>query len=94
MTAGVAAQAVERRLHGETAGLGEDALGLFDDDAAVQRGLQLFGDDLAVTDGAFLQYPDGGDVGQRLAQAQVGLGERAGPDVEQVHPTDGLSAQA
>jgi hypothetical protein len=36
----------------------------------------------------------GGDVGQGLAEEQVGRGERAGPGVEQVHPPDRLPAQA
>ena len=94
MSAGVAAQAVERGGHGELSVLGEDAFGLLDDDAAVECGLELFGDDLSVADGAFLQDADGGDVGQGLAEAEVGVGERAGAGVEQVDPADGLSAQS
>ena len=50
---------------------GQDALGLFDQDAAVQRGLQLFGDDVAAMDGALLQQADGGHVGQGLADTQL-----------------------
>ena len=48
---------------------------LFDDHAAVECGLKLFGDDLSVADGAFLQDADGGDVGQGLAEAEVGFGD-------------------
>jgi hypothetical protein len=53
------------------AAFGEDALGLFDDEPAVQGGLQLLGEDLAAADGAFLQDADGGHVNQRLSDAQV-----------------------
>ena len=43
MPAGVAAQAVERRLRGQSPLLGENAFGMFDEDPGVERGLELFG---------------------------------------------------
>jgi len=52
-----------------------------------------FVDDLAAADGAFGQDPDGGHVGQGLAQREVRLGQRAGLVVEQVQRADGLPAQ-
>jgi hypothetical protein len=59
--------------------LGEDAFGLFDDDAAGEGGLQLLVEDLAAADGAFLEDADGGDVGEGLAEGEVGGG--SGPGV-------------
>ncbi len=43
------------RLPWSAARTGRGRLGLFDDHAAVECGLKLFGDDLFVADGAFLQ---------------------------------------
>ena len=57
MPAGVAAQAVERRLRGQSPLLGKDAFGMFDGDPAVECGLELFGDDLAVADNSATLYP-------------------------------------
>ena len=91
--AGVAAQPVERGVHGQAVVLGEHALGLFDDDPAVEGGLELFVDDLAAADRPFLQDADGGHVGQRLPEGQVGVGQRAGAAVEQVQRADRLAAQ-
>jgi hypothetical protein len=43
--------------------LGEHTFGLFDDDPATQRDLELFADGLAAVDRSFLKDSDGGDVG-------------------------------
>src|SRR5688500_8800331 len=61
---GVAADDRERLVDADSAGLRDRALGLFDDDPAVQGALELFGEDLAAADGPFLQQPDRGDVGE------------------------------
>ncbi len=74
----VAAQPVERGVHGEPGALGQHPLGLLDDDPAVQRGLQLLVDDLAATDRPFLQDADRRHVGQRLAQREIGVGSAPG----------------
>jgi hypothetical protein len=66
---------------------------LLDDHPAVQRGLELFVEDLAVSDGAFGQDPDRRDVGQRLSQGKIDRGKRAGVAVKQVQRPDRLPAQ-
>lgn len=55
----MAAQQLEGPFHLQLAVLGEDARGLLDDDSAVQCQLQLLGQDVESTDGAFLQNSDG-----------------------------------
>ena len=72
---------------------GEDPFGLLDQDPAVERGLQLLGEDVAAVDGALLQQADGGDVGEGLPDAQLALVERARVDVEEVQRADDLGAQ-
>src|SRR6201996_4570787 len=62
---GVTTQDEEGIVGGGPEPLSENALGLLDDDAAVQRPLQLPGDDLLLVDRAFLQNPDRGHVDQR-----------------------------
>ena len=73
LVAGAAAQQGEGLVDVQLEAFGQDALGLFDQDAAVQRGLQLLGQDVAAADGALLQQPDGGHVGQGLADAELAL---------------------
>ena len=46
VVAGEATQPIERRVHAQLASLREHTLGLLDDDPAVQRGLQLLGENL------------------------------------------------
>jgi hypothetical protein len=53
-------------VHRDVPGLRDGPLRLFDDDPAVQRHLQLFGQVFTSRDSPFLQQTDGGDVGQRL----------------------------
>jgi hypothetical protein len=50
------------------AAFGDDAFGLLDQDTAVERGLKLLGEDVALPDRPGLEQADGGDVGERLAQ--------------------------
>jgi hypothetical protein len=74
----VAAQPVEGGLHGQAVVVGEHALGLFDDDSAVQGGLELFGDDFASADGLLLQDSDGGHVGQACPRVRSDSGSGPG----------------
>lgn len=74
VVAGVAAEPVERLVHGQVPALGEHPLSLLDDHSAVQRSLQLFGAHLTAADGAFRQDPDRRDISQCLTQRQIGLG--------------------
>ncbi len=50
----------ERPAHVDAEPLGELALGLLDDDPAVQGGLELLGGGLAATHVPLVQQPDGG----------------------------------
>ena len=74
-TPGVAADDRERLVDADSAGLRHRAFGLFDDDPAVQRAVELFGEDFAAADGPLLQQPDRGDVGERLADLDVAVVE-------------------
>src|SRR5687768_5387929 len=65
-TSGVVPDEGERVVDADPASLRDDPFGLLDDDAAVERALELFGEYLAAADGAFLQQSDRGDVGQGL----------------------------
>jgi len=56
-------------------------------------GLELLGDGFAAAHVALVQQPDGGHVGQGLADAQVRRVERAGFGAEQVQRADGLIPQ-
>jgi len=60
---GVGAQRGESLFHVDVEAFGELALGLFDQDPAAQRGLELFVEEGAEAGGALLQQADGGDVG-------------------------------
>src|SRR5580704_17739898 len=66
---GLVAQQAERLVHVQAEALGELALGLLDDDPAVQRGLQLLVQGVAVAHAALVQQADRGHVGQRLSDA-------------------------
>jgi len=89
---GEATQEAECLVHVQAETLGEYALGLLDDDPAVQRGLQLLSEDFTVAHAALVQQADGGDVGQGLADAYVrGVertrGQRSAPVVRSVTVT-------
>jgi hypothetical protein len=62
VAAGVAAEGGRTRRPWRRGRTGRGPLRLLDDHAAVRWRLQLFGDDLGVAYGAFLQDADGGDV--------------------------------
>jgi hypothetical protein len=72
--------------------LGEPAFGLLDDDPAVQCHLELLGEGLGAAHVPFLKQADGGNVRQRLPDAQLGRAERTGPGAEQVQRADDLVA--
>jgi hypothetical protein len=91
--AGVSAQQCEGLVHVQAEALGDPAFGLLDDDLAVECGLELLGEGLGVAHVPFLQQADGGDVGQCLPDAQVGLAERGGAGAEQVERADDLVPQ-
>ena len=92
MGAGGAAQQGERLIHVEVATFGDDTFGLFDDDAAVEGGLELFGEAVAVADSAGLEKSDGGHIGEGLGEADGVLVEGAGLGVEQVERADDVGA--
>jgi len=92
--AGVGAHEGEGVLHARSGLGGENALGLLDEDPAVQGGLQLLGEQDLVANGALVQESDGGDVGQSLGDGEMLLAERPPSGAEQVQGTDHLPAQA
>jgi hypothetical protein len=67
--AGVAAQQPERRFRGDAEPRGDGALGLLDDDPAVQRSLQLPGGPFGVQVLALPGDGEGRRLGQDLGQA-------------------------
>jgi hypothetical protein len=64
--------------HVDGEALGELALGLLEDDPAVEGGPELLSDGLAAPQAPFLQQPDDGHVGEGLADAQVRRAEGTG----------------
>ena len=69
--------------------LGDLALGLFEDDSAVQRALQLLAQVLVPLRFAVLDDRDGGHVGQRLRDPHGARVQGVGVAVEQVQrPTE------
>ncbi|MGH3564809.1 MAG: hypothetical protein ACRDRH_01990 [Pseudonocardia sp.] len=54
--------------------LGEHTLGLLDDDAGIERSLELLAEHHTASDRPFLQDADRRHIGQRLRQQDVGLG--------------------
>ena len=81
--AGCAAQEFKRFIHVELAAFGDDPFGLLDQNASVERGLELFGDDLTLSDGPSLQQPDRGDVRECLRESDNDLVELARFGAEQ-----------
>ena len=65
--ASVGTQAREGVFHVEVMPFGDDALGLFDEDPAVEGAGELFVDDLGGDGGAVLEQGDGGNVGEGWA---------------------------
>src|SRR3984957_12207844 len=90
---GAVTQEAERLVHVHPEALGELALSLLDDHPAVQRGLQLLVQGVAVAHAALVQQADGGHVGQRLADADVRGRQGARDGAEQVQRADDLLPQ-
>ena len=91
--AGLVPQQRERLVDVDAQPLGEFALGLLDDDPAVQRGLQLLVEGIAVAHAALMQQADGGHVGQRLANLDAVCVEGTWGGAEKVERADDLVAQ-
>src|SRR5581483_5323908 len=87
---GVAPEEGEGFVDVDVGPFGEHPFGLFDDDPAVEGPFELFGEELLVVLEPVLEDAEGGDVGQGLGGAQVGLGDRAGSGAEQVEGPDDL----
>jgi hypothetical protein len=77
VAAGVLAEYRERLVHRQMQPRRDHSLGLFDDDPAGQRILQLAGEGFLLLVVALGENADGGDVRQRLADMEIGLSERA-----------------
>jgi hypothetical protein len=92
--AGVVAQHDERLAHVKAEALGQLALGLLDDDPAVQRRLQLLVERVAAAYAALVQQADGGHVGQRLTDPHILGVEAAGGLAEEVEGADDLVPQS
>jgi hypothetical protein len=60
---------------------------------AVESPLELLGEGIAAAHVPLVQQPDGGDIGECLAQPQVGRAERARRGPEQVQRADHLLPQ-
>jgi hypothetical protein len=91
MATGVAADTREGLVDADAPGLGYRALGLFDHDPAVQRGLQLLGEDGAAADDPFLDQRDRRHVSQGLHDRDVGVLKLATLGrAEHVHGADDL----
>ena len=91
--AGVGADALERSGHVDVRAFRHHALGLFDDDAAVERVLELLIAQLRQCGGHCLQDGDAGEIGQCPCELDVALGEWAGVRSEQVEGTDDVAAE-
>jgi len=83
----------EGLVHIQAKALGELALGLLDDDPAVQRGLQLLIQGVAMAHAALVQQADGGHVGPGLADSHASGVKGARGGAEQVQRADDLLAQ-
>src|SRR6202035_2835881 len=73
--AGTLAEQREGLVHVQAGPLGELALGLLDNDPAIQCRLELLGEGLGAAHVPFLQQADSGDVRQRLTDSQLGPSE-------------------
>ena len=91
---GVVPQPLERLVHVQVGGLTELALGLFDDDPAVERLTELGVERLGIDGGLMLEDGDGCHVGERLGGGNVNLVERSDVGSEHVQRTDGVPADA
>lgn len=77
VVSGVLPKRCVRRRHVQVTAIGEDALGLLEDHAAVECVLELHVDRFLVCGGAVLDENDRGDVGEGLREAQVSFVQRS-----------------
>jgi hypothetical protein len=91
---GEAAYPSERFIDTHAVTLGDDAFGLFDRDARLQGRFELPRESPGVTDRAFVEDADGGDVSHRLGHSQVFVAEVARTSREQIQRADHLIAQS
>jgi hypothetical protein len=66
VSAGVATQQFEGGIDADVIAFRDDAFGLFDHDARLERYIELGSDDAPIVQGTLLEYADRGDVGERL----------------------------
>ncbi|UPZ33928.1 hypothetical protein MUK60_42770 [Streptomyces sp. LRE541] len=71
VVAGVVVQGVEGLVEGDVVACGEDSFRLFDDDAALECGVELFVDGVLLVDEAGLDEADGGGVRECLGEVEV-----------------------
>src|ERR1700722_52890 len=92
VVARVAPQYRERVVHGYGEVLGDHSLGLLDNHPAVQRRLQLRGQQVALPERAFLDQPDRGHLRHGLGYFHLAAGERLVAGPEQVQGADDVGA--
>jgi hypothetical protein len=92
--AGTGAEEVERGVHLDATALREHALGLLDDDAAVQRALELVVHQTCFANAAFLEEADGGDICERLTDLDPVWGQRGRARGEDVDRSDDLTPES
>jgi len=88
--AAVAAQHVESLIDGTAVDLGDRAFRLLDDDPAVQRALELLGEDLAEPHRPLLEQTDRGHLRQSLHHMHIGGLHLTKVSPEQVQGADDL----
>jgi hypothetical protein len=89
--AGVIAQQGEGLVHIHPETLGELPLGLLDDNPAAKGCLELLGDGLPAAHVPLVQQPDGRDIGQCLADAQLCRVEQARGRPEQLQQSAAMN---
>lgn len=90
----MAAQPLEGLVQADAVALGEDALGLLDEDATIEGVLELLCTLLGPRDLAFLQDAGRGHVGERLRESNVVVVEGAWLVAVEVQGTDAVVTQA
>ena len=93
MTAGVRAHHLESVVDAGRCRLGQNTLGLLDQDPAVEGALELVGHDSAFLDQPFLEDSDRRDVRKRLRREYVPRVQFTDAGVEKIESSDGLPAE-
>jgi hypothetical protein len=70
---GMHSQPCERLLHVQVLALRNHSFSLFNDDAAIERTVEQFVDDIGLADCSVLENADGGDIGECLGGLDVSL---------------------